>query len=282
LHRTAFLPIVLVFLLQPRSVPQPALSVMSRYDLSVRTPRTFLLPPGLREVSGLATTPDGRLFAHDDERAALMEIDCSHGTVHKMFSAGARTFRQDFEDLAIVGKDFFLVISDGELLRFREGDDGERVPVEKLSTGLTQSHNVEGLCYDAETRSLLLACKNPGPRIEKRMRAVFSFSLRTSTLNPRPRFLINVDSIARSLGIKAFNPSGIVRHPVTGSFFLLSAAEPALCELSRDGSILALSRLPRDLQPQPEGIAIGQDTCLWIASEGKERGRLTMYPWSGK
>jgi uncharacterized protein YjiK len=277
-----FLPILLVFFLQTRSVPQSALSVLSRYDLSVGIPRTFMLPPELREVSGLAITPDGRLFAHDDERAVVMEIDSSSGTIRKRFSAGGRTFRQDFEDLAIVGQDFFLLISDGRLYRFREGDDGARVPVETILTGLKQSHNVEGLCYDPETHSLLLACKDPGPRVEKKMRAVFSFSLRTSTLNSRPRFLINVDSIARSLGIRAFNPSGIERHPVTGTFFLLSAKEPALCEVSRDGSILAASRLPRDIHPQPEGIAFGRDTSLWIASEGKERGKLTMYPWSGK
>src|SRR5262245_54963359 len=55
------------------------------------------LPQRLREISGLAVTPDGRLFAHGDERAALYEIDPERGRILKSFSLNVRG---DFEGLA--------------------------------------------------------------------------------------------------------------------------------------------------------------------------------------
>jgi uncharacterized protein YjiK len=276
-RRSASLIAALFLLTRPLIAQTPHNPALSQYDLAADTPRSFSLPAELREISGLASTADGRLFTHNDEQGVVMEIATASGLVTKRFFVGGKTLRQDFEGLAIAGQDFFLVTSDGRLYRFREGKDGAIVPVERFSTGLKPSHNVEGLCYDPGTHSLLLACKDPGPGIGRRMRAVFSFSLQSLTLDPRPRFLINADSIAHALGLESFNPSGIERHPETGSFFLLSAKDPAVVELNGTGSVIAASRLPRDILPQPEGIAFGLDLSLWIGSEGKKRGRIAVY-----
>ena len=54
----------------------------------------WLLPPELAEISGLALTPDGRLFAHNDETARITEIDYRRGTVIKHFSVGRAVTRR--------------------------------------------------------------------------------------------------------------------------------------------------------------------------------------------
>ena len=75
--------------------------------------KTFQLPKKLRELSGLAMTVDGRLFAHDDEQAKIHQIDCTSGKVIKSFSVGKKTLRGDFEGLTIANNIFYLVSSNG-------------------------------------------------------------------------------------------------------------------------------------------------------------------------
>ena len=75
-------------------------TLVERYNFSTRSMRRDL-PGPLDEVSGLAFTPDGRLFAHGDERAWVHEIDPTTGEVGKRFMFGKRTVRDDFEDVDV-------------------------------------------------------------------------------------------------------------------------------------------------------------------------------------
>ena len=72
-------------------------TVLALYDFE-RSSAVLELPGRLDEISGLAMSPDGRLFAHNDERATVHEIDPSAGEVGKRFSAGDEPLRG--EDLA--------------------------------------------------------------------------------------------------------------------------------------------------------------------------------------
>src|SRR5690606_8221903 len=85
------------------------------------------LPPALVEVSGLALSPDGRLFAHGDEQAEVLQIDVRTGARVKGFTLGSPALTGDFEGIAIVGERFFLVTSGATIVEFREGGDGESV-----------------------------------------------------------------------------------------------------------------------------------------------------------
>jgi hypothetical protein len=67
----------------PVQIPKP---LLESYDFSPEAGKTEKLPSVLSEVSGLATTPDGRLFAHDDERAIVYQVDPENGEVIKAFS----------------------------------------------------------------------------------------------------------------------------------------------------------------------------------------------------
>ena len=102
----------------PRQEPR---NLLDRYDLSPDAGVQVKLPRVLEEISGLALTPDGRLFAHNDERAVAYEIDPSTGEVRKAFSIGLMGTPGDFEGFAITGERFFLLASTGQILEFREG-----------------------------------------------------------------------------------------------------------------------------------------------------------------
>jgi uncharacterized protein YjiK len=137
---------------------------------------------------------------------------------------------------------------------------------------------VEGLAYDPDTRALLLPCKTPLARKLRGQVTVYAFSLASMRLEKRPRFAIPLAAIARVAG-GAFHPSSIERSPRTGSFFLLSAQEPALVELSAAGAVLGGQRLSRAAHPQAEGVTFTRDQTLIISDEARAGpATLTLYP----
>ena len=139
-------------------------TLVERYDFSSRSMRRDL-PGRLDEVSGLAFTPDGRLFAHGDERAWIHEIDPKTGEVGKRFMFGERTARDDFEGIAIVGERFFLISSGGLLYESREGEDREDKAYRVTDTGLGQSCEVEGREYHHAWDEPLTPCKSTHPHL---------------------------------------------------------------------------------------------------------------------
>src|SRR5687768_14749269 len=101
------------------SVSTAALSrqrgVLEGLELRKRSAEQMRLPGALREISGLAVTPDGRVFAHGDERAIVSEVDYRRGAIVKSFALGSPILAGDFEGLAIADKRFFLITSTGRL-----------------------------------------------------------------------------------------------------------------------------------------------------------------------
>ncbi len=265
-----------------RTARERAVSPPASFDFASRPSGSLPLPSGLREVSGIALSPDGRLFAHNDERGTVYQVDRASGRMIKQFAVGERRLREDFEDIAIVGDTFYLVNSKGDLFSFREGADRENVPYTRHRTGLTGVNDVEGLCYDPDTGCLLLACKADPGTDSAGTRAVYAFDLRTFALLPRPRFVISIDELTTRFGLKDFRPSGIARHPGSGHFHLISSIGNSVIELSPAGAILSCASLPKRFHEQPEGIVFAGDGALLIANEGARRGKIIVYTIRGK
>ncbi|KXK57138.1 MAG: hypothetical protein UZ07_CHB004000908 [Chlorobi bacterium OLB7] len=161
------------------------------YDFNA--PATVLtLPAELDEISGLAITPDNRLFTHNDENGSIAEIDMATGAIRKQFQLGGKGADKDFEGIAIVGKRFFITTSAGAVFEFAEGKPDETVPVTEYPTELSTKNDVEGLCYDPATNSLLLACKERAGKGLDQMKAVYAFSLDSMKLILQPRFLLPI------------------------------------------------------------------------------------------
>jgi len=286
----------LIFLFFPACAQhnQSAESVLPKYFREIQR-KSYPLPKELREISGLAMTPDGRLFAHDDEKSIIYQIDYNSGEILKEFQVGDKKIKQDFEGITVVDQNIFLVSSSGDLYRFNEGQNGDKVEFSRFETDLSAKYDVEGLCYDPQTEDLLLACKGYAGKGFKDKKAVYAVSSKTLKMIPDPRFLIKESdivsedrySLLRKIGSffllptqKSFSPSGIARHPRTGSYFILSADDPFLTELSSAGLILGVVHLDASLHKQPEGIEFAPDLSLIIADEGgNSDGYISIYKY---
>jgi len=248
-------------------------TLLTRYDFD-EPYESWPLPGRLDEISGLAISDDGRLFAHDDERGRVHEIDRSTGDVGPRFDLGEQLARDDFEGIAIVGPRFFLVSSGGILYEFREVADRENTAYRVTDTRVGVRCEVEGLDYDAVLDALLLACKVSAPRNGP-------IVVERIPLDPdAPRLApLTVDRAALpALGVDPdFEPSGIAVSP-WGSLILVSASREAILEVDREGRVLSGRELSRRRHPQTEGIAFGPDGTLFLADERNDgRPRLTAY-----
>ena len=135
------------------------------YDLGASEAAPRELPRRLREISGLATTADHRLLAHNDEAGIVFEIDARDGSVVKEFQLAdvGDPVAGDFEGIAVAEGRIYLVTSSGRLYEFHEGADDESVLFTAHATGAGRDCEIEGLAYDERARELLLMCKDPAP-----------------------------------------------------------------------------------------------------------------------
>jgi uncharacterized protein YjiK len=247
------------------------------YDFSPKGCTQTKLGDQLREISGITLTDQGHLLAHDDEKGVIYRIDAMTGSILSSFHLGRTTVTEDFEDIAAVGENIYLVSSDGRLFFFREGGDDGRVEYNVIFTSLSRANNVEGLYYDRDANALLLACKDSPGRGFPGKRAVYSYSLTTQRINPIPRFLITEKALHRLIAGKVFKPSAIARHPIRFTYFILSFDGRSLLELGADGRILGLQRLDPRLHSQPEALTFLPNGDMLICDEGRRAGTMTRY-----
>jgi hypothetical protein len=250
--------------------------VLGAYGLDEAV-KPMRLPRTLAEASGLASTADGRLFAHDDERAIVYQIDPATGRAVKSFHLGGRGLRADFEGIEIVGDRFFLVTSAGVLYEFREPADNGEARYRTVDTGLARTCEVEGLAHDAQAKQLLLACKTTGGKALAGRLVVFAVRTADLALVSSPRFAIPLGFLEHAGHGTDLHPSAISFQPTSGTVFVLAARERLVVELSRAGAVLGVRPLPKE-HPQPEGLAFLADGTMLIADERAGGGLLTRYP----
>ncbi len=237
----------------------------------------WIMPEELHEISGLALSADGRLFAHDDEVGKVYQIDPERGVILKRFIlAGAP--HGDFEAITIAGNDMFLMTSKGVFYQFREGANGASVPYVKHDTHLGHECEFEGAAYEADSAWMVMPCKT----IKKK-------SLRDQILIYRWR-LNDADSLGPSIleipvaetgqdKWKEFRASDITIDPTTGDYVIISSLQKGLVELTRDGDFVRAESLPGK-HHQAEGVAITKNGILIISDEATTKpAAITLYHW---
>jgi uncharacterized protein YjiK len=250
---------------------------MFNYNLDGKNNIKIKLPEELKEISGLAYSKDNHILTHNDEKGIVYKLKLPSGKVVNKFILGDKIIRKDFEGIALVKDTLFLVTSNGFLYKYPGFATGKFTEFEKTKTGLKAENNVEGLCYDENTKSLLLACKDKPCKDYKGYKAVYSFNLEKMLLENKPRFLISIKKLKNKFNIKEFSPSGIEIHPTSGNFYIISANTKAIIKISPDGKILAAVKLDKKYHKQPEGITLLPDGSLIIADEGNGgKGFITM------
>ena len=238
----------------------------------------WIMPPRLAEVSGLALSGDGRLFAHPDEQGIVSEIDFRRGVVTRQFLLGRRGVQADFEGIAIVGDTMFLMSSNGKLYQFREGANGSSVEYSLHDLDLGKECEFEGLGYDAAISSLLLVCKQVGIKELKDHLVIYRWRLTETEGIRLSRVAQPVDHLIKAHNWKEFRPTGIEVDPATGNYLIITA-ERALVTVTPEGVILETRLLPAT-HDQPEGIVVTRDSMIIISDEAVTRpAAITLYRW---
>lgn len=252
------------------------------YDFSAPDAR-FALPSDLREISGLTVYDSTTLAAVQDEDGRIYRLDQATGDVlDRSKFAG----KGDYEGIERVEDRLYVLRSDGTLFEIRHPFE-KRQKVHKHDTRLSARYDTEGLYFDAPGRRLLIACKEyPGKGL-KGVRAIYAYDLDREKVGKHPVMRLSLQSVQDTLRRhgrltnrlfdwltpgthrKAFKPSALARHPVTGDFLVLSSVFKAIVVVTPAGAIRTVWPLDPGLFPQPEGLAVREDGELFISNEGR-------------
>jgi uncharacterized protein YjiK len=241
----------------------------------------YAMPGRLEEISGLATTPDGRVLAHGDEEGRIFEVDPVSGRVVKEFRLRGRP-RDDFEGIAAVPGGVLLMTSNGRLYRAPEGADGQEVAFRMTETGLGRYCELEGLGYDLATDVAFLPCKQVrDPRLEGRL-VIFRWSVGRDSLARPAQLTVSGAALARLLRTSILRATSAEFDPDTRRLLVLSSTPAVVLEVDSTGVVVGGAPLDHRRHPQAEGLTL-QDGHLLVADEGGRRaggrrGTLTVYP----
>jgi uncharacterized protein YjiK len=272
--------IILLFFCQ--IIPQEkSNTLLGEYDFEAAT--QLKLSNSLKEISGLALLNVYEIIAHNDEEGTVYTLKFVNLEMTGKLKLGDGKVQKDFEGIAVVERSVYMVASNGVIYKSDHSMKNEIADFKIFKTALKIENDVEGLCYDKSTNSLLLACKNEPGMGKANSRAIYSFDLQRMSLERNPRFVISLKELMQKYGLKDFAPSGIERNPVNGNFFVLSSNPPSIIELNPLGKILAAVRLNPKVNPQSEGITFLNDGTMLIADEGqKKSGTITFVKLKSK
>lgn len=238
----------------------------------------WLMPPELREISGLALTPDGAVLTHDDNVARIYKIDPKTGIVLKSFSLSDLP-HGDFEAITIAGQDIYLLQSKGKLYKFREGADGEQVPYSVYDTGLGKECEFESLAYEADSSRLLMPCKRFLSKKAPHELFIYRVPLPLSNTSKISTLTVPLAEVVGSSGWKNFHPSDIAIDPVTKNYVIVASHEKGLVVITPDGEVVRSEPLPGE-HNQAEGVALTPDSILIVSDEATNKpAAMTLYRW---
>ena len=237
--------------------------------------KVYDMPDLLKEISGIAYADENTLYCVQDELGIVFKYDTGKEHLSGMFRF---TDLGDFEDLAIVKDEVFVLRSDGTLFCFNHRNfDGKIsqvvVPVNCL--------NVEGLEYNPSDNQLYLACKDQVINDLSQSRVIFSTTPENLS-EPEIALTILPDEINRVLALQypeapvsrlQVYPSAIAIHPKTSEKYVLSAAS-RLIAIYKNEKLINVFPLPSELYYKPEGLAFTPNGDLYLSSEGIKNGYI--------
>jgi len=238
----------------------------------------WIMPSELREISGLALKPDGRVLAHGDEIGMIFEIDPQTGIILKRFVLDGDP-HGDFEGITVAGPDIYLLESNGKLFKFREGADGEHVPFAEYDTKLGKECEFEGIAFEPDSSRLLLSCKRVKTKSFKDQLVIYRVALPITASSVPTVFSVPIENVIGSNLWKNFNPSDLAIDPTTKNYVLISSQEKALVVIRPDGTVVRSEPLPAH-HHQAEGVAVTKDSILIVSDEAAQKpAAITLYRW---
>ncbi len=241
----------------------------------------WILPDILREISGLALLDDGRLVTHSDERARVYVIDPMRGVIQKYFNLGKGGIVADFEAIAVSGADMYLLVSNGDVYQFREGDDRETVAFTRYVTNLGKECEFESLEIEPGSGAFIMPCKRIDKKSERDQLKIYRWLRQPDGRAAVSSITIPLADAIGSNDWKELSPSDVAIDRRTGNYLIVTGREKALLEITPQGQVVRSMPVPGSPQ-QPEGVAITPDGVLIISDEGVTRpADITLYSWQG-
>jgi uncharacterized protein YjiK len=238
----------------------------------------WIMPPELREISGLALTARGTVLTHDDNIGRVYEIDPKTGILLKGFSL-AGGVRGDFEAITVAGPDVYLLRSNGKVFKFREGADASQVPYTIYDTGLGKDCEFESMAYEADSSRLLLVCKKFLQKKAPKELLIYHIPLPLGDRSAITATQIAMKDVVGSNNWKNFHPSDINIDPITKNYVIVASREKGLIVVTPDGEVVRSEPLPGDHR-QAEGVAITPDSLLLVSDEANVKPpAITLYRW---
>ena len=233
------------------------------YDVS--NPEIYPLAEELKEISGIAPAAgDTVLLAIQDESGDLYFLDLKGNILQKkFFNKGG-----DYEDLVVLGKQVFILKSNGNLQFIPDYTaDSLKSVSYKTSHRFKDGLEFESLAADTLNKRLLLLVKDGEGR--KGKVPVYGFDLAKMDFFPDALALVDPKAAPRvTVKGKNLRASGMSLHPKTAEWFIISSISRLLLVCDGQGNGITSKKLPKKMFPQPEGICFLSDGTLFLSSEG--------------
>ncbi len=243
------------------SFPNP-----DHYDFS-NPDKKISLEEDLDEVSGIQLFPDEKnIAAIQDEQGLLYTINTNTGEADLGKEFGTNG---DFEDLAFADGNFYVLKSNGNIVKIIA--DGDDYTHETFKYESDKNFEFESLYQMGD--SLMLVSKKT-PNKEKDAVLIIGFSIKTNQYATTPSLIISAKTIPAVLKekgkmLKEFRPSAAAIHPLNKQLYLLSSLENMLVITSLKGKVLKAYALDPKIFKQPEGMVFNKAGDLFISNEAK-------------
>ena len=223
----------------------------------------------IKEISGVVWDNQKDLFvAHNDEKGQIFFLDKGGGAITGqpyVFSE----LKGDYEDIAMIGQDIFVLRSDGAIFKISSDSAGKRRTTDLGKIGLSDKNDFEAMYYDAERRALVMICKNCGSDDKKTVSA-YAYYPDSIGFVTKPLYQLDATKIKSSSPRETskFQPSGARIHPILKKLFIISSASNQLVVADPNGEVEGIYMLAKKLFPQPEGLTFKSNGEMFIANEG--------------
>lgn len=236
------------------------------YDFN--KPKIVELNTDLDEISGIAYyEKDTSVFAIVDEVGLLYKISLKEPGKEQHWDFGKN---KDFEDVVLRDSTFYVLQSNGNIVRVNFEDGKPRSDKYEFLTSSKKKNEFETLFIDEDNR-LRLICKDCEDDDKETLSTFYFTDTSNEHYSDGPK--LDMTSFVQKYGVKKhLKPSAAAINPVTKEFFLLSSVLKVLLVYSPNGELKEMIKLDPTIYKQPEGLAFTPEGNLIISNEYAQEG----------
>jgi uncharacterized protein YjiK len=231
----------------------------------------FNMTESLLEISGIAFNAydSETIYAIQDEEGRLFSLKWG---IKKATSIKFGP-RGDYEDLAILNNQVYVLKSSGDIYSFPlDMELGDVSDSTAQWDDFLPKAEYESLYADEAAHVLYVLTKSGGKKKKNTLGYKINVDKTTKQLGTITEFSLDQDAI-EAMGYKlksGLKVSALSQHPKSKEWYILSSAEKLLVVANPYWQIKMVYDLDASTFNQPEGIAFDKDLNLYISSEGDE------------